>query len=93
MPADEGRNADPQVVRHLVTRLAVVAVQGEQLQALCDELQPLLCQLRREPHFEPAAQVLAGTLEAVAGIANDIAAITEALGRGLQAPKRPNGAK
>jgi ABC-type transporter Mla subunit MlaD len=84
MPPAEGRGADSQVVRHMVTRLAVVAVQGEQLQALCDELEPLLHQLRREPQLEPAADILARTLEAVAGVAGDIARVTEALGQGLQ---------
>ena len=87
MALDEPRNADAQGVRQLVARLAVVAVQGEHLQALCDELEPLLRLLRREPQLEPAAQILAGTLEAVAGVASDIARITDTLGRTLQRPE------
>jgi hypothetical protein len=84
MAPSERRSADAQAVRHLVTRLAVVAVQGEQLKALCEELEPLLCQLRREPQFAPAARIFAGTLETVAGVARDIADVTEAIGRSLQ---------
>ena len=76
-----------QAVRELVSHLAVVAVQGEQLQALCDELEPLLRVLRREPQFAAAAEILAGSMEAVGGVARDIAHITEALGRCLQRPE------
>lgn len=88
MSADERWPSDPHVARQLMARLAVLAVQGEQLQALCDELEPLLRELRREPRFEPAAAVLAGTLQAVAGMARDIAGVTETLGRGLQPLQR-----
>jgi len=88
MSPDEPRSADARAARHLMARLAAVAVQGEQLQALCDELQPLLHQLRGQPQLEPAAQMLAGTLDAVAGVARDIACVTEALGRGLQTTGR-----
>jgi ABC-type transporter Mla subunit MlaD len=84
MAPDEGRNPDAHVVRQLVSRLAVVAVQGEQLQALCDELEPLLRLLRREPQLAPAAEILAGAMKAVAGVAADIAHVTDTLGRSLQ---------
>ena len=84
MAPDESRNADAHAVRQLVARLAVVAVQGEQLQALCDEMEPLLHVLRREPQLAPHAEILAGAMKAVAAVASDIAHVTDTLGRSLQ---------
>jgi hypothetical protein len=84
MAPDERRNADAHVMRDLVSRLAVVAVQGEQLQALCDEMEPLLRVLRREPRLAPDAEILAGAMEAVAAVASDIARVTDTLGQSLQ---------
>ncbi|NRF67736.1 hypothetical protein HLB44_12135 [Aquincola sp. S2] len=83
--ADE---TEAQVMRRIVARLAIVAVQGEQLQMMCDELEPLLRLLRQEPRLQPTAALLEATVETVSGVARDIAVVTETLGSGLQ-PTRP----
>lgn len=82
--------AGPLGPRHqLVSRLAVVAVQGEQLQALCDELQPVLAALARHPELHSTATGLAAVLTKVNGVARDIAVTTDLLGRQVEEAARP----
>jgi hypothetical protein len=78
--ADDGTRA----ARQLVSRLAVVAVQGEQLRALCGELEAVLDQVRRDPRLQAPAATLAAVLAEVSGVARDIELVTETLGEGLQ---------
>lgn len=74
--------------RRLVSRLALVAVQGEQLQAMCDELRPMVQRIGEDPALLRSAELLACALEAVSGVARDIATVTDALGAGLQPARR-----
>ena len=71
--------------QRLVSRLAVIAVQGEQLQQLCDELAPLVATIAHHPQLQPSAAALAAVLAEVARVAQDIALSTEMLGNRLQA--------
>jgi len=75
--------------RRLVTRLAAVAVQGEHLQALCEELRPLVQRMQADPLLQPSAALLTSALESVGDVARDIALVTEALGAGLQPDAAP----
>ena len=82
-PARAGR-ASVQAAQRLVSRLAVIAVQDEQLQALCDELAPLVAAIALHPQLQPAAAALAAVLAEVTRVAQDIALSTEVLGSRLQ---------
>ena len=82
-PTPAGR-AGVQAGQRLVSRLAVIAVQGEQLQALCDELAPLVTTIAHHPQLQPSAAALAAVLAEVARVAQDIALSTEMLGNRLQ---------
>lgn len=83
-PAPAGRAGVPASQR-LVSRLAVIAVQGEQLQQLCDELAPLVATIAHHPQLQPSAAALAAVLAEVTRVAQDIALSTEMLGNRLQA--------
>lgn len=77
---------DPRAARQMVARLALVAVQGEQLQMLCSELETVLALVRCDPRLQAPAATLAAVLAEVSGVARDIAVVTETLGHGLQQP-------
>jgi hypothetical protein len=82
--------ADAHATQRLVSRLAVIAVQGEQLQALCDELAPLVATIAHHPQLQPSAAALAAVLAEVTRVAQDIALSTEMLGsRLLASPSLP----
>jgi hypothetical protein len=83
-----GGPPDVQAARRLVSRLAVVAVQGEQLQALCDELEPVVAAIGHHPHLRSTAAGLTAVLAEVTSIARDIALMTEALGHHVQEATR-----
>lgn len=80
-----GRVRPERAVQQMAAGLAVVAVQGERLQSLCDDLRPALAQMHADPLLRPAGALLAEALVALTDIASDIAAVTDRLAAGLEA--------
>ncbi|NRF71667.1 hypothetical protein HLB44_32230 [Aquincola sp. S2] len=79
-----GQVRPERAVQQMVAGLAAVAVQGERLQSLCDDLRPALVQMHADPLLRPAGALLSEALVAIADIASDIAAITDALAAGME---------
>ncbi|HSW08308.1 hypothetical protein [Aquabacterium sp.] len=81
-PQKQARDA----LRNLLSRLALVSVQGEQLQSLCDDLAPVIRAIRRDPQLAETAGLLASAVLAASGVARDIAVMADVLRDGLQPP-------
>ena len=72
--------------RSLVSKLALVMVQGEQLQHLCSEMDPVLSRIRQDPQLAHNAEMLASALQAAVSVAEAIVVVAEVLAKGLQPP-------
>lgn len=86
LPAQPGPQRSRDTLRGILSRLALVSVQGEQLQRLCDELAPVIRVIRQDPQLAEVAELLATALQEASSVAQATTETAEALGAGLQAP-------